>query len=413
MADAVTISWCPHGLGIQGDGDNITFIPNSEGENTHLPELADWVSSTHCIYIPLEQTLIRYIQLPLKSTKHLDADMLLQELSDNAGIEPDDWWLTWQMKADEDGVSGLVFGIKNDLKSSLQNTPVWQHATLLLIDGWQRLNTWLDGQNDTQSAAVVDMDEEGIFFGFYDAGIWKGMSRLNGNSETHTQQMLWSLKSMGFDVETMPVLGRLSAEVASHFPHSSEPETDSLPQRYIANLSLDKPTNQTKHMLNLRHGKWASKQTSAALQAWYRPAIFAAVIACLWLGGMIGSNMQYEAELKAMQQDITAAFHRGLPEQPVIIDALAQLRQAAGGNTSSNHQNVSQQLFALSQTFINTPWEMQDFSISKRGSSLAGKVKDLDTLNTIRTGLAKHIGRDVQVADTDLKGNEVSFRMRW
>jgi len=37
----------------------------------------------------------------------------------------------------------------------------------------------------------------------------------------------------------------------------------------------------------------------------------------------------------------------------------------------------------------------------------------LDTLNTIRTGLAKHIGRDVQVADTDLKGNEVSFRMRW
>jgi len=413
MADAVTISWCPHGLGIQGDGDNITFMPASEQENESLPELADWIDTAHCIYIPLEQTLTRYIQLPLKSTKHLDADMLLQELSDNAGIEPDDWWLTWQIKANQDGVAGLVFGIKKGLKYSLQNTPVWQHTPLLLIDGWQRLNIWLDGHEDKPSVAVVDMDEEGMFFGFYDAGIWKGMRRLNGDSETHAQQMMWSLQSMGFDAESTPVLGRFSADIATHFSQATEATTDNLPHRHIANLSLAKPTNQTKHVLNLRHGKWASKQTSATLQAWYRPALFAVVIVCLWLGSMIGSNMQYEVELEAMQEDITAAFHRGLPEQPVIIDALAQLRQAAGGNTSSNHKNVSKQLYALSQTFINTPWEMQDFSISKRGINLAGKVKDLDTLNSIRTDLAKHLGADVQIADTDLKGDEVSFRMRW
>ncbi|HIP07156.1 MAG TPA: hypothetical protein EYG66_04720, partial [Mariprofundaceae bacterium] len=139
----------------------------------------------------------------------------------------------------------------------------------------------------------------------------------------------------------------------------------------------------------------------------------AALIGFLWLGSMVTSNLQLEAQLEIMQDDITAAFHRGLPEQPVIIDALAQLRQAAGVNTSENSRAVSQQLYALSQTFIKTPWEMQDFSMGKRGISLAGKIKDLDTLNQVRNNLSAKLGRDVQIADTDLKGNQVTFRMRW
>ncbi|MDQ6983602.1 MAG: hypothetical protein Q9M44_02695, partial [Ghiorsea sp.] len=113
----MNISWCPQGLGIQGDGNNITFIPISNEGATPLPNIPDWVGTSHCIYLPLEETLTRHIQLPLKSTKHLDADMLLQELSDNAGIEPDDWWLTWRMKNTDDGIAGLVFGIKKDLQT--------------------------------------------------------------------------------------------------------------------------------------------------------------------------------------------------------------------------------------------------------------------------------------------------------
>ncbi len=419
MADAVNISWCPQGLGIQSEADNFTFIPTPENETTNLPALPEWITSANYIYVPLENTLTRYIQLPLKSTKHLDADMLLQELSDRAGIEPDDWWLTWRMKTTEEGVAGLVFGIKKELKTNIQDTPVWQHAPLLLIDGWQRLNAWLDNENNVEnqtSLAVVDSDAEGMFCGFYDHGIWKGMRRLNGEHESNAQQMLWSLKSMGFDAATMPVLGRFSDKVAKHFPQQSENNvqiSNKLPQRYLANFALATPAPNQKNVLNLRHGKWSSKQMSTALRAWFRPVLLAVIISFLWLGSTIASNIQLEAQLETIQDDITAAFHRGLPEQPVIIDALAQLRQAAGSNANSSNQAVSQQLYALSQTFMKTPWEMQDFSMSKRGISLAGKVKDLDTLNQIRNDLSEKLGRDVQIADTDLKGNQVTFRMRW
>ena len=414
MADAVNISWCPQGLGIQGDGNNITFIPISNEEATPLPSIPDWVDTPHCIYLPLEETLTRHIQLPLKSTKHLDADMLLQELSDNAGIEPDDWWLTWRMKNTDDGIAGLVFGIKKDLQTQIQDTAVWQNTPLLLIDGWQRLQIWLNDESDA-GIAVVDCDAEGMFFGFYQAGTWQGMRRLNGNMDDNATQVLWSLQAMGFVAETMPATGRFSTEIATHFPQQSENVqiTDDLPKRHLANLSLTTPANNDKKTLNIRHGKWANKQTSAATKAWYRPTLLAALIGFLWLGSMVTSNLQLEAQLEIMQDDITAAFHRGLPEQPVIIDALAQLRQAAGVNTSENSRAVSQQLYALSQTFIKTPWEMQDFSMGKRGISLAGKIKDLDTLNQVRNNLSAKLGRDVQIADTDLKGNQVTFRMRW
>lgn len=409
----VAISWCPYGLGIQRDDNPATFTATVTDENTTLPTISDGIESVSCVYIPLEETLTRYIQLPLKSTKYLDADMLLQELSDNAGIEPDDWWLTWRMKATEDGVAGLVFAIRKDLQAEIQNTVIWQQSPLLLVDGWQRLNVWLDDAE--QTVAVVDMDEEGMFFGFFQAGVWRGMRRLNGNHQSNAQQMLWSLQSMGFDAENMPMRGYCSSDIAKHFPQVSPnvATSDDLPKRHLANLSLKTPTPHDKGTLNIRHGKWANKQTSAALQAWYRPVFLTAIVGLLWLGSMVAGNMQRTTQLTSMQDEIIAAFHRGLPDQPVIIDALAQLRQAAGGNTGANSQAVSQQLNAVSQTFMATPWEMQSFNISKRGTSLAGKVKDLDTLNNIRTDLAERLGRDVKIADTDLKGNEVAFRIRW
>ncbi|MDQ7004972.1 MAG: hypothetical protein Q9N67_08705 [Ghiorsea sp.] len=413
MTNTLAISWCPHGLGIQYDDKHVTFIPAETDENTILPTVPDQTESVSCVYIPLEETLTRYIQLPLKSTKYLDADMLLQELSDRAGIEPDDWWLTWRMKATEDGIAGLVFAIKKDLQAEIQNTSGWQQSPLLLIDGWQRLNAWLDDAQTT--AAVVDSDHEGIFFGFYQDGVWRGMRRLNGNHESDAQQMLWSLQSMGFDAVNMPMLGHCSEDIAKHFPQvpQSAAIKDDLPKRHLANFSLKTPVPHDKDTLNIRHGKWATKQTSAAFQIWYRPALLAAAIGALWLGDMMVNNMQQATRLASMQNDITAAFHRGLPDQPVIIDALAQLRQAAGGGTNTHNQAVSQQLNAVSQTFMAIPWEMQSFDIGKRGTSLAGKVKDLDTLNNIRTDLAKRLARDVKIADTDLKGNEVAFRMRW
>ena len=118
-------------------------------------------------------------------------------------------------------------------------------------------------------------------------------------------------------------------------------------------------------------------------------------------------------DMAKMDAAIADAFHRGLPEQPVIIDAIAQLRQAADGTQSTSSSKVSKTLEHISKVFQDTPWQMQEFNLIRGSVTLAGKVKSLDTLNTIKDQLSRLNGTDVQIADTDLNGDEVSFRMRW
>ncbi len=413
------ISWCPAGMGVRSnDGDiSLLAIENTE-DSSSLPQLPENLTGVQYIYIPLETLLVRHFQFPLKHPRFLDKDILLEELADTAGIEPDEWWLSWQTNTVDDGISGLVFGLKKKNKEDMQNTSPWQGAPLLLVDGWQRLNHCLQDHSD---AAVIDMDEEGVFFGVFKQGTWLGMRRLNADMSDKdvctsiAQQTLWSLQSMGFDAETMPILGHITGDFSVGLTISEENiQADALSElapRHVINLNLPEP--RAKEALNLRHGSWAKRKTSANIQAWYRPALFAAAIVILWLGLTIADNYRLTSKIAAMDASIEQAFHRGLPEQPVIIDALAQLRQAAGGKGIASQSNVSQQLYVISQAFQDTPWEMQSLTIDKAGVSLAGKVSSLDTLNTIKEKLSKFSGQSVRIADTDLKGNEVAFKVRW
>jgi len=415
------ISWCQQSLGFRSANGDINLEPAHIEEGSILPSLNAEIASSNCIYLPLENMLVRHIKFPLKQPKFLDKDMLLEELADTASIEPDDWWLTWRVKPVDDGIAGMVFGIRKTLKDELAQNPPWQGTPLLLIDGWQRLNHWLSESHG--DVAVIDADAEGVFLGVFQQGTWFGMRRLNAdmtNLDTHdsvAQQVMWSLQSMGYNQELMAVVGRIPPTFESLFPSSEiqnklQIET-SLPHRHELTLQLAEPTPTDKKTLNIRHGSWSNKSTSPLLRVWYRPMLFTAAACFFWITLTVVNNYRMESQISSLNQDIEIAFHRGLPEQPVIIDAIAQLRQAAGQNGQGSTSNISNQLLVISQVFKETPWKMQSLNIGKSGTTLAGKVNSLDKLNTIKDKLSHGLQLDVRVADTDLKGDEVSFRISW
>ncbi|MDQ6977955.1 MAG: GspL/Epsl periplasmic domain-containing protein, partial [Ghiorsea sp.] len=148
---------------------------------------------------------------------------------------------------------------------------------------------------------------------------------------------------------------------------------------------------------------------------WWRPITLTAITCMLWLSMTGIENYQLRQQLDSMNNEIIQDFHRGLPQQTVIIDAMAQLRQAAnlGGANNSNSQQVTQQLNMISAAFKAHPWQMQELRINGNEVTISGKVNSLDTLNDISNALQKELGKKVKITDTDLNGNEVSFRMRW
>ena len=416
----IIISWCPHGIGVREAEGHINFSPLYIPEDEILPEISENMTTCDAVYLPMEDMLVRHFTFPLKHPRFLDSDILLEELDDIAGIEPDDWWLTWQADTCENGIAGMVFGIRKSLQNALSTTVPWQSSPLILVDGWQRLNHALTAQ-DTD-VAVVDADADGVFFGMYQHGVWTGMRRLNADMHNQEQtamaeQILWSLQAMGFDADNMQVQGQLTPAIAAVFPESALADEarveTSLAQRHITNLTLPLPSPSDKQTLNFRHGSWAKRTTPAALRAWYRPALIATGVCFLWLGSLVVDNYRMQHELDRMNEAIAEAFHRGLPEQPVIIDAIAQLRQAANDTQATSASQVSKTLEHISKVFQDTPWQMQEFNLIRGSVTLAGKVKSLDALNNIRNQLSKLSGADVQIADTNLNGDNVSFRMRW
>jgi len=424
------LNWCPAGMAMRDSQGNITFVEHAHDQNTpsFLPEMPQGVAQIDCVYLPIESFLTRNFKLPLKHTRHLDADMLLQELADTADIEPDQWWLTWTAHKIESGISCMVFGIKKTIQQAIQSDKYWQQAPLLLVDGWERLNHWLPTQknveNSTSDVAVIDTDAEGVFFGLHQNGAWQGMSRLNADMhdketrEAITQQVLWSLQAMGFSTDSTAITGRLTPETAASFQleNNALPTTveESFPQRHMLNLMLGGAAEHQTTPLNIRHGQWAVRHANALPKTWHRTLGLSAAVCCLWLVLNVWNNHQLETQLETLHDEIITAFHHGLPNQPVIIDALAQLRQAAGGaDQNTNQRRVTEQLQVISTVYAQTPWQMSEIKIDAKGVLMIGIAKNIDILNTIRDGLAEASDASVHIADTDLDGDKVKFRMRW
>ncbi|WP_038250877.1 GspL/Epsl periplasmic domain-containing protein [Ghiorsea bivora] len=423
-----SLSWCPASIAIRDFHGQINIMPVTIDDDTHLPHIEQTTQTLSCIYLPLENLLVRTFNFPLKHPRFLDANMLAQELADSAGIEPDDWWLTWHANSNHDGgISGIVFALPKPLKHAIQQDPMWQHAPFLLIDGWERLNHCLD-QHDVDNTAIIDADSQGLFLGYYKQGVWLGMRRLNiatdadindpNICEQLCHEVNLSLQAMGFDAEQHNLIGRIPSAM-KNMPLCQGREQlqveEHLGQRHIINLNLPLPHKNNLHTLNIRHGKWAAKNHGSIPKVWWRSIGLAIMASIVWLSILSIENYQLRQQLDAMNNEIIQAFHRGLPQQTVIIDAMAQLRQAThtGDDASNSSQHVTTQLNIISAVFKKHPWHMQELRINNNEVVISGQVNSLDALNDISNALQEKLGQKVKITDTDLKGNEVTFRMRW
>lgn len=405
-------------------------MPLPMTEDGLLPALPDGYVVSHLL-LPVESLLSRAFSLPLSQPKFIDEDILAQELSECTGEESDDWLLAWQAAKTADGVAGLVFGLPQLLRIQIDNDKRWQ-ANAIGVDAWERLQMQLhysEGNNVTgEAVAVFDADTKGVFFGVWEpsdgnrtTGIWRGIRRLNQahglSNEDMASQIMRSLLAMGWCEDGMAI-GRLGLTLFAALGFEQwhgdtvedDPEQSELSGRHAANLALS-----TDYGLNFRHGKWAAQSGQGWLRPWRRAMALAAIIMLVWVLGTAWQIHVMDTQAGQYRQRITDAFHKGLPDEPVIIDAIAQLRRAASGGVSGADSagDWLRQLAAINRAYKKIPWRLQELSISDGAIKMSGKAEDLESLNKIRQALQLETARDVTLADTDLNGQQVSFRMHW
>ena len=426
QAATVRLSWCPEGMASQNSDNEIGFTKHETINFSELSELNDAAVQASTLLLPLEHLLTRTFSLPLKNTRLIDASILAQELADMAGTDPDEWWLSWKAGKTDKGVEGIIFALPLETKQAISAHPALQQTSRIMVDGWVRLNSWISKPEIAlpPSFAIIDCDASGAFFAYVENGIWCGIRRLNSdlhqeqNSEKLGQHLVWSLQAMGFDKEVMPVIGRITPPMEALFPVVAEKlprrVENALAERHLLNLQASLPEEGSASCMNLRHGKWAVKHRSSIPDQWKRPMVMAAMLSFIWLFSTVANNYMLEAQIAEKQDVIIDAFHRGLPDQPVIIDALAQLKQAAqqgGGATGS--MNSTQQLSIISAAYQKQAWQMKEIKIDNEGTLITGVAESMEALNSIREHLSREAGREVKILDTDLSGNQVTFKVNW
>jgi hypothetical protein len=363
------------------------------------------------VYIPMEWLLVRYVSLPLKQPSMVDVAILFQELADSSDLDANDWWLTWHLHVCESGVAGMVFGLPESLRTSMLASEPWLNVKEVLVDGYERLHVYAE---EGQACLVLDQDDEGVFFGVYDGQIWRGMRRLNGDVEALWQQLLHSCSAMGFDAQNDVVCGQVydalldkvkAANLTWQGEHLNTQRT-----RHEANLNICQ--GDEKGALNLRHGRWSSRREWGHLHIWKRSAVLACLVLLAWITGTVIDLHRMDNKIEIYKQRIQVAFHKGLPNEPVMLDALAQLRQAAGGEGVADTTFLSS-LQAVSKAYQAQAWQLKTLELREGEMHMTGEIKDIKSLNKIQTRLQKNLQKKVSIADTNMSGEKVSFRMHW
>lgn len=401
-------------------------LPVKEGQ--WLPQLPDG-NVVESLLLPAEQLLSRTIKLPLPSPRFIDADVLAQELDEYSGEDINKWWLSWQAASDGDLVRGILFGLPRQFRDEIDGSEAWQQLRFVGADIQVRLNAQLSRfAGDAKGLiAVFDVDCKGLVFGLCrrsgnDKPVWLGMRRLNlqGQDEQVVTQMAdeirRSLIAMGWHAEMeLVATGVLESDMHAALLLSEWAgdtlERDELPDRHAASLSAG-----IRGGLNFRHGRWRARtKNGEGLASWYGTMVLAAALLLVWSVGMIWQNYQLNSQSEQLHAQIIDAFHRGLPNETVIIDPLAQLRKAAGtgGESRSDALLWMQQLAGINRVYKHTPWEIRKLSFQDGKITMSGEAKDLQTMNKIRKSLQQETGKNVQMEDTDLNGSQVKFRMVW
>jgi hypothetical protein len=246
------------------------------------------------------------------------------------------------------------------------------------------------------------------------------MRRLNYGQGCSQEELAWqirqSLLAMGWEEEDAAT-GRLGKclmqqlELKKWYGYSPEAVADEadLPGRQAVNLALSMHSS-----LEFRYGQWAARFGPGWIRPWRRSMVLAAIIMLIWVLGSAWQVRAMNGQLEQYKERISAAFHKGLPDETVVIDALAQLRRAAGaGADAGGATEWLSQLNAIGHVYKNTPWVLQELSFQDGTMKISGKANDLEVLNSIRELLQQETGKDVQLVDTDLSRGQVTFRMHW
>jgi type II secretion system protein L len=232
--------------------------------------------------------------------------------------------------------------------------------------------------------------------------------------EELASQVQNSWLAMGFQ-SSVPVVGRVSVSLGAMLADgSSDWQVEPIGQLQIrthANLAIEADGSQR---LNFRHGKWSVKRSWQGFSVWRRPLAMAVGLMLIWCVVTVGRIYSLEQQADGLQSAIEVAFHRGLPNETVMLDPLAQLRKAAGSSVSAQQGGLFlDQLQHVSNLYRNISWEMSELDFHDGEMRMSGTASDIESLNTMRDQLQKSSGRNVVISDTDLTGDRVSFRMTW
>jgi len=377
------------------------------------------------LMLPVENLLQRTFTLPVEHPRFVDAAILGQELDDQAGVDPSDWWLCWQTTRADKGVRGLVFALPQILKTQLSESEIGGHCPGIYPDIAVRLQACLPSEHE--SCAVLDSDSSGLMLGVVEAGVWRGMRRLNvdwnaeDSHDSAIDDALRSLRAMGFDCASMPVFGKLDGVLAEAFqaalPNIGDAwkvETnDGLASRHVANAAAFSSL-QSDIPFNFRHGRWALQSDwKKRLAPWKRAVALAAVLMILLMGHDVYRVHQLSNQQLALRQGIEDVFHQALPGV-AMLDPMLQLKQAAGGGADGDRWFFIKQLQAISQLQgKQTGLQIESIRYSGKDIILGGSVKDFAAANRVRDALSSILQRKVELLDTDLRGKQVRIRLRW
>jgi len=417
---------------IDADHNMMTLTMADDGMLPTLPEGA----VVDQLLLPAEQLLHRTFRLPFSNTKFIDQDILGQELEEQTFETNESWWLSWQAGQTDDGIAGIMVGLPEPLRQHIDAHEAWRQTTSIGCDMWVRLKTQLNKHPElTQSndlIAVYDSDSTGLFFGLWQAshkhkehGFWLAMRRLNWPSEHALHEpnsplvddIQRSLHSMGWQNEQDIAIGILPFQLHEALNFSNWQgdicDIENLPSRRDASIGA-----ATTPSLNFRHGRWRTASHIELLAPWYRSLALVAALLLIWSIGMAWQNYQLEQQVNGQQQRIITAFHTGLPHEKVMIDALAQLRKAAGGNSSDqpNSQHAAQWLRhieAIHRSYQQLNWKIKALSFQHGNMSISGQTADLQRMNKVHQSLQQETGQQVKIQDTDLSNNQVKFKMVW
>ncbi len=390
------------------------------GEGALARDLPAPQEPVRCVWLPVEWVAPKPFCLPVAHPRFLDAAVIAGEWEEQTGEEAESLWFGWRAAREEgaEGVAGLMAAMPLAWREALDALAPLSHVRVDALDRLEIRCMDAAPPQEGEALAVLDADAEGVCFGVWRDGAWRGASRLNdaaGDADGR-EWLLAALAAMGWR-EGGPACGRLDAERAAWFGDFRGEVGERLLGRAEASLDAGArllASGAAAHGIEFRHGGWSARAAFPGLHRWRGAVVLAGAALALWIGGMAWQNHRLHQRIEAAQARIDAAFARALPGQPVI-DALAQLRQAAGGGAGGGDAARAwlRSLDALARVQADQPWTIRELEWRDGAMRMRGEVKDLQALNRLRERLAKALGREVRLDDTELGKGRVGFRMRW